>query len=173
MAFRIAASLIEGVLDNTVPGCVKGWVSFAREREAPLHCTLELDGDFHDDVRGRILHFWNDHPSEVEGLDHLNPNQKGKTGDITLEYVQRHAYIEWYSDYNGRVVLEIPLIQCEVLGADVDLSTLPPRKAHPDIFQSYLRELAVALRKQTKTPHATALGLGPDGISTPDESARN
>ncbi|MBI5474029.1 MAG: hypothetical protein HY961_16955 [Ignavibacteriae bacterium] len=184
MAFRPAPNLIEGVLDNSVPGRVSGWIDFYREGKDPRHCVLNLDGDFHDDIRGRILHIWNEHPSDagVDGslgrieagfIDHMNARQKGKVGDITLKHAQGYAYVEWYSERNGRVVMEIPPSQCEVLGPEVDLATLPPRTSHPDIFQSYLRELAVALRKQTKNPNATVLGVGPKGIRTPDEPERN
>jgi hypothetical protein len=173
MAFRPAPNLIEGVIDNSVPGHVRGWISFCRKEKTPLHCELDLDGDFQDDIRGRILHIWNNQPSDEALLDHFSPSQVGKTGSITLEYVQAHAYIEWYSERNGRVVLEIPLTQCEVLGADIDLAKLPPRKSHPELFQSYLRQLAVALRKQTKNPNASVLGVGSEGIQTPDEPERN
>lgn len=171
MAFRPTSNLIEGVLDNTTPGHVRGWIDFCREGKQPLHCVLDLDGDFHDDIRGRLLHVWNGHPTdagwdgslgriEPDYIDHLHPNQKGNAGDITT---QHHAtvYIEWYSERNGRVVLNIPNSQCKVLGADVDLSKLPPRKSHPEAFEKYLRELAIAFRRQRKDPKATVLAFGP------------
>jgi len=184
MAFRPAPNLIEGVLDNTHPGSVRGWMDFYRHGRGPRHCVLDLDGDFHDDIRGRILHIWNDHPTDmgIDGslgriekgfIDSLRARQTGKVGDITLQHAQGHAYVEWYSDSNGRVVLEIPPTQYAVIGPAVDLTKLPPRKSHPDLFESYLRELAVALRKKTKSPNATVLGVGPKGIRTPDESERN
>ncbi len=76
MAFRPTSNLLEGILDNTTPGRVTGWIDFYREGKPPLHCTLDLDSDFHDDIRGRILHIWNDHPSDagINGsLDRIKP----------------------------------------------------------------------------------------------------
>lgn len=111
MAFRPAPNLIEGILDNTQPGTVKGWIDFYHEGKKPRHCVLDLEGDFHDD----ILHIWNDHPTDmgVDGslgriekgfMDFLKVQQTGKVGNITAKHVQGHAYVEWYSDCNGRVV---------------------------------------------------------------------
>ena len=183
MAFRPTPNLIEGVLDNTTPGCVLGWIDFYRGGKQPLHCVLDLDGDFHDDIRGRILHFWNEHPidagcngslgrSEPDYIDHLHPIQKGNPGDITAQHYGT-LYIEWYSERNGRVVLNIPLSQSEVLGVEVDLSKLPPRKSHAEAFETYLRELAIAFRKQTKDPKATVLSVSANEIRLTDESDRN
>lgn len=183
MAFRPTSNLIEGVLDNTTPGRVQGWIDFYREGKKPLHCVLDLDGDFYDDIRGRILHFWNERPSdagcdgslgriEPEYIDRMHLTQEGIVGDITTQD-QGTAYIEWYSKRNGRVVLNIPASQSEVLGPELDLSKLPPRKSHPDAFETYLRELAITLRKQTKDPHATVLGVGGKGVHSHDESDRN
>jgi hypothetical protein len=183
MAFRPTSNLIEGMLDNTAPGRVEGWIDFFRKGKRPLHCVLDLDGDFHDDIRGRILHIWNKHPTDAgfDGslgriepgyMDRMHPLQTGKAGDFTT---QRHveAYIDWYSNQNGRVALSIPPRQFEILGAEVDLSKLPPRKTHPDLFETYLRNLGIAFRKATKDPKATVLGLGPKGIRTGDEPGRN
>ena len=183
MAFRPTANIIEGVLDNTTPGVVRGWIDFYREGTQPLHCVIELDGDFHDDIRGRVLHFWNENPSdagydgslgriEPEYIEHLHPIQQGKAGDITTNH-HRTVCIEWYSQRNGRVVLNIDRSQAEVHGNEVDLSRLPPRKSHPDAFAGYLRELAIALRKHTKDPNATVLGIGDSGIHATDEPDRN
>jgi hypothetical protein len=183
MAFRPTPNLVEGMLDNRTPGSVVGWVDFYREGKKPLHCTLDLDGDFHDDIRGQSLHFWKDVPTDAgfDGslgriepgyIELMNPRQVGKTGDITVVH-HGHAYVEWYSERNGRVVLEIPLEQVETLGDEVDLSKLPPRKVHPGLFQTYLRELAVAFRKATKDPSAAVFGVGTEGVRTPDERERN
>lgn len=183
MAFRPTPNLIEGIVDNTTPGRVTGWVDFYREGKEPLHCVLDLDGDFHDEIRGRTLHIWNDHPSDAgfDGsleriepgyMDHMRLIQQGNAGDITAQH-HGSVYIEWYSTRNGRVVLNLPSSQFEVLGLEVDISKLPPRKSHPDAFETYLRELAVAFRKVTKDPDAMVLGVGGKKIRTPDESERN
>ena len=183
MAFRPTANLIEGILENTTPGLVRGWIDFYRHGKSPLHCTLELDGDFHDDIRGRILHFWNDHPADMgyDGslgkiepgfMDTMHTSQRGKVGDITANH-DGSVYIEWYSDRNGRVVLNFPQENTGILGEHVDLNKLPPRRAYPEAFNEYMREVAIAFRKQMKNPTASVLILGKDGARTPDEKERN
>lgn len=185
MAFRPNNNLVEGVLTNTSPGRVVGWVELYREGKPPLHCTINLDGDFHDCIRGRTLHFWNDDPSDmgVDGsLDRLEPGlidlfdpcQEGKTGDITLNE-RGDGYIEWYSHANGRVVLSVPRESIEVLGDPVDLTTLPPRRSHPETFDDFMRQIAVAFRKHQKDPNASVTVIDRNGVRSvgEDEAGRN
>ena len=183
MAFRPTANIIEGVLDNTTPGFVKGWIDFYREGKQPLHCVLELDGDFHDDIRGRILHFWNDdrHDIGYDGslgrieagfMDTMCPTQQGKVGDITAN-PNGAVYIEWYSERNGRVVLNFARENAEVVGEQVDLSTFPPRKTYPEVFGDYMRKLAIAFRKQSKDGTASVLIIDREGLRNTDEQERN
>ena len=49
MAWRPNEQFVEGVLDNTIPGKVTGWMQFAGMKEK---VTVELEGDFHRDIRG-------------------------------------------------------------------------------------------------------------------------
>ena len=49
MAWRPTDNLIEGELDNTVPGEVTGWLLFLGMKEA---AKLDLVGGFHRDIRG-------------------------------------------------------------------------------------------------------------------------
>lgn len=183
MAWRPNNNLIEGVLSNTVPGKASGWIDFYREGKSPLHCTLELDGDFLDDIRGRIVHFWNDSPSDMGAdgslgrnepgfMDTMTQVQAGKTGDITFAN-GRFLCVEWYSKRNGRIVLEIDRQSVEVLGDVVDLATLPPPKSHPEAFDGYMRQVAVALRKETKDPAAGVIVITGKGARSTDEQKRN
>jgi len=52
MAFRPAPNLIEGVLDNTHPGSVRGWMDFYRHGRGPRHCVRDFDGVFREDCAG-------------------------------------------------------------------------------------------------------------------------
>jgi len=52
MAWRPYENLIDGELDNRMPGKVTGWIRFFRNGQEPLRVTFDLDGDFHDDIRG-------------------------------------------------------------------------------------------------------------------------
>lgn len=126
MAWRPSAYLIEGELDNTYPGKVTGWMQFAGLKE---NVTLNLHGDFHRDIRGAKIHFTGDSyetdpPQDAESyMDGLSLEQTGKVGDMTAglppaDYVN-YPYIEWYSDDNGRVVLELEPVQVQVIGKPI------------------------------------------------------
>jgi hypothetical protein len=49
MAWRPNDYFIEGVLDNTEPGKVTGWMKFVGKKETVV---FELEGNFHRDIRG-------------------------------------------------------------------------------------------------------------------------
>lgn len=121
MAWRPNENLIAGELDNTVPGRVTGWLSFVGMTE---RVTLDLEGDFHRDIRGAVLRLKNSsaserHPGGGSYMEGFSARQTGKAGDITAglpprDYVT-YPYVEWYAD-NGRVVLELEPDQVEVVG---------------------------------------------------------
>jgi len=124
MAWRPTQYLIEGELDNTNPGKVTGWMKFAGKKEK---ATFDLEGNFHRDIRGAKIHFSNDADADIDEtqryMDGLASHQTGKTGDITAglppkDYVD-YPYIEWYSDENGRVVIELEPVQVEVVGTPI------------------------------------------------------
>jgi len=132
MAWRPYENLIEGELDNTVPGRVTGWIRFLGMTE-PVR--LELEGDFHRDIRGSKIRFHNPSPSDRNQtgalreirkgsyMEGFSPVQTGKAGDITAglppqDYVP-YPYIEWFSEENGRVVLELEPEQVEVIGKPI------------------------------------------------------
>jgi hypothetical protein len=64
---------------------------FFRNGKRPLRVTFDLDGDFHEDIRGALIRLSNPHPSDrndelgrngsyVEGMSSV---QRGAVGDIT------------------------------------------------------------------------------------------
>jgi len=181
MAWRPYENLIDGELDNRTPGKVTGWIRFFRSGKRPLRVRLGLTGDFHRDIRGRVIRLSNPNPTDrnagldregtyVEGLASM---QRGEAGDITAglslgewtedlaqkllaeqelqwdqagipaseraarrqelaaahrECIEKHElfypyvpypYIEWYSEANGRVVLELDPTQVEIVGGPV------------------------------------------------------
>lgn len=132
MAWRPTAYLMEGQLDNTKPGKVTGWMKFAGLSE---NVVFDLEGDFHRDIRGTSIRFVGDGGSmdTMEAASYMSGmslQQTGKAGDITAgrqpqDYVD-YPYIEWYSDSNGRVVLELSPEQITVIGKPVDASTAEP-----------------------------------------------
>ena len=120
MAWRPKDNLIEGMLDNTVPGKVTGWLKFLGMRKI---VRLDLAGDFHEDIRGKKLRLSNQKPSHRLGRpDYMNKFsavQTGTVGDITAGLPPyphvKYPYVEWYGDVNGRVVLEFDASEVEVV----------------------------------------------------------
>jgi hypothetical protein len=140
MAFRIHDSVVRGEIDNRVKGIVAGkiWVEGQVE---PI--ILELKGNAWPDLAGCLLTFTNPrkrlpHP----GLDSLDALQRGSIGDLTAsrkvrvfdvpleealqmirrkekppEHMANSLYLEWFSEANGRVVIE---------SADYELTISPP-----------------------------------------------
>ncbi|MGB2755451.1 MAG: hypothetical protein WBD75_09845 [Phycisphaerae bacterium] len=112
MAWRPTRYLIEGELNNTLPGKVTGWMEFAGMGQG---VTFDLAGDFHRDIRGAKIHLVGkgrrEDPATAKYMDGLAVHQIGKVGDITAGLPPRdyagYPYIEWYSKENGRVVLEL------------------------------------------------------------------
>src|SRR5881628_2361373 len=129
MAFRIHDSVARGEIDNRVKGIVRGRI-WVEGRAEPV--VLELKGNAWPDLAGCRLTFTNPqkrvpHPH----LDSLHPVQRGSIGDLTasrkvrvfdvpleqaLEMIRRKEkppehranslYLEWFSERNGRVVIE-------------------------------------------------------------------
>jgi len=188
MAHRPYENLIDGELDNRVPGNVTGFIRFFRRGKEPLKVILVLKGDFHEDIRGKRIRLNNPQPSDRneqlgrEGtyMERFSVKQRGNAGDITAglslgawtpelaqrlmaeneliwdgllvtgadrekrrndvaEWYQRqidanelfypyvaYPYIEWYSDVNGRVVLELDPSQVEVLDEIVSVKEKTP-----------------------------------------------
>lgn len=177
MAWRPYENLISGELNNCTPGKVTGWMHFFRSGKQPLKVSLDLVGDFHEDIRGRVIRLSNPEPMDrntsldrrgtyMEGFGSV---QCGEAGDTTAgislgfwteslsqkllaqqeilweqngvpaserekrrqEIASTHRrcikrqelyypyvaypYIEWYSDANGRVVLELAPDQVEIV----------------------------------------------------------
>ena len=118
-AWRPYENLLAGELDNREPGKVIGWLRFAGMGE---DVKLDLKGDFHRDIRGTVVRLSNDSPAQVdtEYMEGMSAHQTGKVGDMTAgreprDYVE-YPYFEWYSEQNGRVVLELSAEQVEVIG---------------------------------------------------------
>jgi hypothetical protein len=124
MAWRIADNIVRGEIDNQIPGIVQGKIWLAG-REVPL--ALKLSGNGHKDLAGCKLTFFNPAPKVDPSLT-LKPDQTGVVGDMTAarkvrvienldyealkndqpfsEHMANALYLEWFSDTNGRVVIE-------------------------------------------------------------------
>src|SRR5690242_19465188 len=64
MAWRPYENLIDGELDNRVPGKVSGWMRFFRSGKRTLKVNFDLVGDFLDDIRGKVIRLSNPSPCD-------------------------------------------------------------------------------------------------------------
>jgi hypothetical protein len=138
MAWRIDEQVIRGEIDNRVRGRVTGTIWFHGKDEA---VTLDLQGNAWRDLAGHLLRFTNPDPPKDFDLTGLATWQRGVAGDITASrkvkvpectMEELHAlfaagqpfpwhwgnslYLEWFSDDNGRVVIESSSFQLEIDG---------------------------------------------------------
>lgn len=130
MAIRLGEHVRRGTIDNSEKGIVRGRLEIVG-RDAPIE--LDLQGNAYLDLAGCILTFSNPDavPLDPEISDLLEDVQTGFAGDITaskksqvidlpVEDFKRMSerereesavwktvlFIEWFSHYNGRIVIE-------------------------------------------------------------------
>lgn len=128
MALRLDTAIIRGEIDNTTRGNVRGKLWLVGHAD-PVE--LDLRGDAWRDVAGSKVSFTNPKPEAQPATAHLQAKQKGWVGDITAsrkvkaprapgeEWIEsckqggaapaewrNSLYIEWFSQTNGRVVIE-------------------------------------------------------------------
>ena len=176
MAWRPYEQMVEGELDNTIPGKVTGWLRFVGMDEV---VKLDLIGDFHRDIRGATICLSGcalDNEANHRYMEGFSPVQTGEAGDITAglppqDYVS-YPYIEWYSEQNGRVVLELEPEQVEVIGKPI-----PVCESDPILREEQDRKMAGflgGLARDLGVPPARAVCVGSekpssekDGSGTP------
>jgi hypothetical protein len=149
MAWRPTRYLKEGQLENKTLGKVTGWMEFAGMKEK---VTFNLEGDFHRDIRGAMIHFRGDafEEGDVEGaqkyMEDFAQHQTGKVGDITAGLEPRDfsdsPYIEAYTSENGRIVIELEPTQVEVIGTPI-----PAMESFPISRKQQNRNMAEFLGK--------------------------
>jgi len=131
MAWRPNKCIVRGEIDNTAKGRVTGRI-WLLGREEPM--MLDLIGDAWPDVAGSKISFVNPRPEAQPEYDEgLRLVQTGSVGDITasqrvkkllapeeewmqaikeerlheIPWVWANAlYLEWFSDFNGRMVVQ-------------------------------------------------------------------
>ncbi len=129
MAWRIHGSVVRGEVDNRQRNVVKGRI-WLKGLPGPLE--LDLKGNAAPDLAGCLLTFENPRePVAIRADEGLNPVQTGTIGDLTAsrkmrvldmpveeafdrakkklpvpEHMANCLYLEWYSEANGRVVIE-------------------------------------------------------------------
>lgn len=162
MAWRIEGSVVWGEIDNRKRGSVEGRVWLAG-RSDPL--VLRLAGNCHGDLAGWRLVFSNPAPKPDSGLT-LDSDQRGVVGDITAshkvrviegfdheaikagkklpEHVANAVYVEWFSETDGRVVIESAQFEINVTEPVWRMSPeeeAQQHRANADAMQTYVDRL--------------------------------
>ncbi len=167
MAWRVEEHVIRGEIDNRTRDRVHGRIWFAGRAE-PVE--LELAGNAWRDLAGRRLEFVNPDAPTPGLAESLAPRQLGVVGDITASrkvkvpeipleqigdyYGQKKPfpwhwgnclYLEWFSEKNGRVVIETALfrlsIDPEVTWEMTPAEELEQRRANGDALDGFIKRL--------------------------------
>jgi hypothetical protein len=168
MAWRPNHLLIEGELDNTINGKITGFMKFLG-KDKPI--AFDLKGNFHRDIRGSKIRFTNDEYLQEDINEaqkymlNFSDIQKGKAGDITAglptgkdangnltyEY-QNYGYVEWYSEMNGRCVIELETEQIELLSKPIPVCESFPidRNEQDDNLTDFMNDLIDGFNEQAE-----------------------
>jgi len=178
MAWRPTQYVQEGELDNTCPNKVTGWIKFTGMKDK---VTFDLEGNFHRDIRGAKIHFKGDAYEDSTDIDSgsyfdgFARHQTGNVGDITAglppnDYGNR-PYVEWFSNENGRIVLELEPVQVEVIGRPIPAIESDPisRKEQRRNMTEFLGSLA----QEINIPQENAICVSGDTVVTANKRAVN
>jgi hypothetical protein len=166
MAWRIEENVVRGEIDNRTFGRVHGKV-WLTSRSDPL--ILELTGNCHKDLAGCKLSFTNPAPKSERDLT-IASDQSGAVGDMTAarkvrvienfdylemkrgkkfpEHMANCLYLEWFSQTNGRVVIESTDYEITVSEPVWRLSPdeeIRQHQANADAMRSFMERAAGAI----------------------------
>lgn len=151
MAWRPTQYLIEGELDNTNPDKVTGWMRFAGLNNK---VTFNLAGNFHRDIRGAKIRFTNEGQDDGHAEQYMRDFslvQTGDVGDMTAgdpprDYVG-YPYLEFYSNENGRAVIELERQQVQVIGKPIPACESDPisREEQHQHMTNFLADLGKSM----------------------------
>jgi hypothetical protein len=188
MAFRIHDSVVRGEIDNRQKGVVRGKI-WLEGWEEPI--TLELKGNAHPDLAGCLLTFTNPLKHlRLHQFDVLDPVQRGTVGDLTasrkvrvldrphpkkrtqgpqpeaaFERIANALYLEWFSEVNGRVVIESADFELTISAPEWTLTPEEDEQRARDAaagMEAFIRKLNEAIDSQKqgpKDPEAELLGF--------------
>jgi hypothetical protein len=178
MAWRIHNSVIRGEVDNRQRGIVQGklWLKGCKK---PV--VLKLKGNACADLAGCLLKFEN--PGEVVSMPvdgKMAPIQQGSIGDLTASrkvrvldiptadahdrlkknrpvpgHISNCLYLEWYSEANGRVVIESPEYKLTISPPAWRLSPGEEQQRQKDSafgFSGFMRKVSDALAAKKHSP---------------------
>ena len=183
VAFRIHDSVVRGEIDNRVKGVVRGKI-WVEGRVEPV--MLELKGNAWPDLAGCLLTFTNPLKRVAhQHLDSLHPVQRGTIGDLTAsrkvrvfdlpmpeaylmckrgekppEHMANSLYLEWFSEANGRVVIESADYELNIsapewrMTPEEDVERAKQAAAGMGDFMQKLTEAVEAQQRGQKDPEA-------------------
>src|SRR5512142_1782250 len=150
MAWRLEEFLVRGELDNRERGRVTGRLWFAGRAE-PI--DLHLAGNAWRDLAGRRLVITNPRPKpglpaglatrQVGAVGDITASRKVKVPEIPMEQIGEYyaarkpwpwhwgnsLYLEWFSETNGRVVIESADYELTIPDAAAWEMTIPEEQA--------------------------------------------
>ncbi|MBI2813818.1 MAG: hypothetical protein HYX71_06005 [Opitutae bacterium] len=173
MAWRINEAVVRGEFDNRMRGRVTGRIWFVG-RADPV--TLELKGNCWRAGAGRRLEFSNPEPKPGD-IGKLAARQQGVVGDITasrkvkvpeipLEQIGEYyaakkpwpwhwgnsLYLEWFSERNGRVVIETASFDLKIVGEAVwEMSPAEEeeqRRANAEAMGGFMEQIGEAVARE-------------------------
>jgi hypothetical protein len=168
--------VVRGEIDNRVKGMVRGKV-WVEGRIDPI--VLELEGNAWPDLAGCLLTFINPLKRTLHAhLDSLHHTQRGKIGDLTAsrkvrvfdvpleealemcrrkikprEHMANCLYLEWFSEANGRVVIESADYELTISAADWQLTPEEERDRATQAaagMDDFMAKLSAAIEEQQR-----------------------
>jgi hypothetical protein len=178
MAWRIHDNVVRGEIDNRERGIVRGKIWLHGVTEPVI---LELKGNACVDVAGCLLTFENTKETFSMGSDaRLASLQRGTVGDLTAsrkvrvldmptkeaylrkkqklsvpEHIANCVYLEWFSELNGRVVIESTDYKITISSPAWKLSPEDEEKRQKEAaagFSDFMGKLSEAVETQKHEP---------------------
>lgn len=151
VSWPLGRSVVKGEIDNTDRQRIRGRIWLAG-RDEPLE--LDLRGNCMRDIAGCRLVFENPAPESGDDID-LASLQTGVAGEMTAsrkihyyagpdagnlaEKIGNCIYLEWFSDVNGRVLLEGPDFEINVLNSHWVMTPEDERRQIETVAESLAR----------------------------------
>lgn len=177
MAWRIHESVIRGEIDNRVKGFVHGRIWLAG-LDQPVE--LKLLGNCHPDLAGCRLQFKNPCPPTPLRQDaKMATSQEGSAGDMTAsrkvrvfdlpleeslamikrgekppEHRANSLYLEWFSTFNGRIVIESHEFELTVSAPEWRLTPAEEKaraRQAAEGMEALMRQLTEAIEKHERS----------------------
>lgn len=193
MAIRLDNAIQHGEISNEIRGLVTGRI-WLHGRDAPL--VLRLTGNCLRDLAGCMVTFRNPQPGPEDIAEALSDDQDGVVGDMTasrrariptvneaeLQQLLRKKkaiptitantlYLEWFSEQNGRVVVETTNCRVTVSEPAWEMTAEEERAQEAESQQNFYAFLDTITGEAHKTPQPSPFLPGQSGEAGEDPGA--